>query len=177
METVAALPPEEMKEVFALPDDLQTEVLTLVRGDLVSVTIPLSYFRSNPTAKPDFSQLRLGDHGMSLCFGEEYEAAVDTTLRWTGAASPRHRTTVGALDDKKPPSEPEYDLAVLACGKMFKNILHLTDTDKVVGMEDIERLLCSIQGNRAAVEVADLRQLTEATIRWCGERLGMQVDY
>lgn len=184
------LTPEQMREIFSLPDDkscrlaiiakvdLQAGVLTLVRGDLVSVTIPLSYFQATPTAKPDFSQLKLDDYGMSLCFGE-CEAAVDTILRWTGAASPRHRTPrqTDPPDANKPPSDKDYDLSILACGKMFKNILYLTGEDKEAGMTDIERLLHSVQGNRAAVQSADLRQLTEATIRWCGERLGMQVDY
>lgn len=191
-QTVAALPPEEMKEVLALPDDksckmavlakvdLQAEMLTLVRGDLASVTIPLSYFRSNPTATPDFNQLRLDDHGMSLGFGKEYEAAVDTILRWTGASSPKHRATLDVLDKlNNRPNGEEIDLAVLACGKMFRNTLGLTGGKKEVEITDIERLLLTVKGNRAneVMTLGDLRQLTEATIRWCGERLGMQVDY
>lgn len=189
MKIVVMLPAEQMDEIFSLPDDkscrmailarvdLQAGVLTLVRGDLVSVTVPLSHFQANPTAKPDFSKLRLDDHGMSLCFGE-YEAGVDTVLRWTGAASPRRRKpAANAPDDEFKPQDEDYDLAVLACGNMFKNILRLTGTDKEIGLTDIERLLRSVQGNRAAAQFADLRQLTEATIRWCGERLGMQVDY
>ena len=85
------------------------------------------------------------------------------------------------LDDKlnKRPNGEEVALAVLACGKMFRNTLGLTGGKKEVEVTDIERLVLTVKGNKtnAALTLGDLRQLTEATIRWCGERLGMQVDY
>lgn len=93
----AMLPPEEMREVLSLPADPKPpctppnrlailakinprdNTLTLIRGDLVSVLIPLSAFRPNAIEKPDFERLRLVDHGHTVCFGV-YEAAVDYAL-------------------------------------------------------------------------------------------------
>ena len=42
---------------------------------------------------------------------------------------------------------------------------------------DCNELMLSVVGNRAALTSGDARQFIEATIRWCGERLGMQVEY
>jgi len=87
---VTFLPVEELAEVLGSDqrDDLciggmvdpASEVVTLYRGDLRSITVPLSLFGATPDGLgPDMSAFSVTDYGRTLAFGE-YEAAFDTVL-------------------------------------------------------------------------------------------------
>ncbi|MBI2606522.1 MAG: helix-turn-helix transcriptional regulator [Deltaproteobacteria bacterium] len=57
-----------------------THTVTLVRGDLNSIVVPLSTFRpSGDGVKPDFSNFSIDDYGQTLKFGE-YEASSDAVF-------------------------------------------------------------------------------------------------
>ncbi|MBS0261449.1 MAG: helix-turn-helix domain-containing protein, partial [Planctomycetes bacterium] len=71
---------EESRDVFiGGVVNTQYRLLTLVRGNCESITVPLSMFRPSATTKPDFSRFRLADFGHSVCFGD-YEAAAHFVL-------------------------------------------------------------------------------------------------
>ncbi len=60
--------------------DMNAGLLTLWRGDLTKLVVPLSTFNPNSSgASPDFREFRIVDYGQTLQFGE-YEAAFDTVL-------------------------------------------------------------------------------------------------
>lgn len=72
--------PDRRREVFlggTLSVDLGT--LTLVRGDLVRKTVPLTLFRPSGKSSPDFSRFELDDFGQTLRFGN-YEATSEIVL-------------------------------------------------------------------------------------------------
>ncbi len=57
----------------------RSRTITLARGDLSVVTVPLSIFNAEGPCKPDFSRFELDDYGYSLRFGE-YEASAHSVL-------------------------------------------------------------------------------------------------
>jgi hypothetical protein len=59
--------------------DPGTDTLTVVRGDLSLLTVPLSVFRPSGTSKPNFRRFDVTDFGQTIRFGE-YEADVDAVL-------------------------------------------------------------------------------------------------
>jgi hypothetical protein len=60
--------------------DESTHTLTLVRGNLSRLVVPLSTFKtSGDGVTPNFNNFTVDDHGQTLKFGE-YEAAVDSVL-------------------------------------------------------------------------------------------------
>jgi len=60
--------------------DEMTHTVTLVRGDLNSIVVPLSTFRpSGDGVRPDFSSFSIDDYGQTLKFGT-YEASADAVL-------------------------------------------------------------------------------------------------
>jgi hypothetical protein len=59
--------------------DEETGTLALVRGNLDTLTIPLSLFQPTGAAKPDFGKFDLDDFGQSIKFGG-YEASSDSVL-------------------------------------------------------------------------------------------------
>jgi hypothetical protein len=84
------LPREELEVVLKSPDrkdrfvggmvDKKAEIVTLWRGDLTSLVVPLSTF--TPTAngiRPDWDRFTVTDYGHTLRFGS-YEAAADAVL-------------------------------------------------------------------------------------------------
>ncbi len=83
------LPPDQLAEVLTSPRrsdlfiggciDRATESLTLVRGDLNLLTIPLRVFQTRGPTKPDFKQFELDDYGYAIRFGR-YEASADKVL-------------------------------------------------------------------------------------------------
>ena len=85
------LPREQLLEVLAAPEeerqdvfiggvcDRESGLLSLVRGNLRPIAVPLSSFRPSGTSRPTFSQFELGDYGHTVRFGE-YEAAADFIL-------------------------------------------------------------------------------------------------
>ena len=64
-----------------------------------------------------------------------------------------------------------------ALGTIQGAVLVITDGgDKEEG--ECAELMRRVIGNKGVTLTSgDARQFTEATIRWCGERLGMQVEY
>ena len=88
---LVTLPPDQLAEVLSAPTErrrqlfisglihTKNQTLTLVRGDLRPLVVPLSLFTPSGTAKPDFSRFEMDDHGMTLRFGD-YEAAADFVL-------------------------------------------------------------------------------------------------
>lgn len=87
------LPIEELVEVMSSPLDERRNlfigglvnhdlgVLTLVKGDLQHILVPLSFFQPSATTEPDFFDFVVGDYGHTLRFGE-YEATSDIVLQW-----------------------------------------------------------------------------------------------
>lgn len=83
------LPAEQLPEVLADRDradlfigaalDLRNMTLTLARGDLRTITVPLSMFCHAGRCKPDLARFRLDDYGYSICFGD-YEASAHSVL-------------------------------------------------------------------------------------------------
>jgi hypothetical protein len=59
--------------------DRGSGTVTLARGDLSTVTIPLSLFASAGPSKPDFGRFDVDDFGYALRFGE-YEASAHSVL-------------------------------------------------------------------------------------------------
>jgi hypothetical protein len=59
--------------------DQSSGTITLARGDLTQVTVPLSVFNTEGPCKPDFSRFELDDYGYALRFGE-YEASAHSVL-------------------------------------------------------------------------------------------------
>ena len=86
----SSLPLEQLLEVLSGKNperyiiggqvDEMTHTVTLVRGDLNSIVVPLSTFRpSGDGIHPNFASFSIDDYGQTLKFGE-YEAAVDAVL-------------------------------------------------------------------------------------------------
>jgi hypothetical protein len=84
------LPREELVEALTRDDasdrfvggsvDPKAKTLTLLRGDLEVVVAPFAIFQeSGDGTAPDFSRLRLTDHGRTVALGE-YEASADAIL-------------------------------------------------------------------------------------------------
>ncbi len=59
--------------------DEGSKTLTLARGDLRTLTVPLSFFRSAGPTKPDFRKFDLDDCGYAIRFGD-YEASAHSVL-------------------------------------------------------------------------------------------------
>ena len=84
------LPLDELADVLASDErenlciggivDPASEVVTLYRGDLRSITVPLFLFGATPEGvRPDTSAFSVTDYGRTLAFGD-YEAAFDAVL-------------------------------------------------------------------------------------------------
>jgi hypothetical protein len=84
------LPREELVEAIIRDDasdrliggsvDTRAKTVTLLRGDIEAVVAPFSLFpKSGDGTAPDFTTLRLTDHGRTVTFGA-YEAAADAIL-------------------------------------------------------------------------------------------------
>jgi hypothetical protein len=90
-ESFKALPPDELVAVLLGPRDEArdlfiggsvdplSETLTLTRGNLDTVVVPLSMFRPSGKATADPSDFAVEDHGHTVRLGE-YEAATDAIL-------------------------------------------------------------------------------------------------
>lgn len=59
--------------------DRKTGTLALVRGNLETMTVPLSMFQPSGTHRPDFRRFKLKDYGHTVQFGN-YEASADAIL-------------------------------------------------------------------------------------------------
>jgi hypothetical protein len=59
--------------------DQSSRTSTLARGDLTTVTVPLSIFSTEGPCKPDFSRFEVDDYGYTLRFGR-YEASAHSVL-------------------------------------------------------------------------------------------------
>lgn len=89
--TSKMLPPEELVSVLRSPRaeardliiggsvDPISETLTLTRGNLETVVVPLSMFRPSDKATPEPSKLAVTDYGHTIRLGD-YEAAADAIL-------------------------------------------------------------------------------------------------
>lgn len=83
------LPPDQLAEVLSSKNkadlfiggivDQISGTITLARGDLTPVTVPLSIFNTEGPCKPDFSRFEVDDYGYALRFGE-YEASAHSVL-------------------------------------------------------------------------------------------------
>jgi hypothetical protein len=83
------LPLEQLAEVLASKNktdlfiggivDQISATITLARGDLTTVTVPLSIFNTEAPCKPDFSRFEIDDYGYTIRFGE-YEASAHSVL-------------------------------------------------------------------------------------------------
>ncbi len=83
------LPPDQLAEVLSSKNqidlfiggivDQQSGTITLARGDLTTVTVPLSVFATEGPRKPNFSCFAVDDYGYTLRFGE-YEASAHSVL-------------------------------------------------------------------------------------------------
>ena len=77
---VLSAPPEESADLFiAGAVDAEDKMLTLVRGNLQRLSVPLTIFRPSGTTKPNFRRFSLGDYGHTIRFGD-YEASTDYIL-------------------------------------------------------------------------------------------------
>jgi len=83
------LPREQLAEVLASDNredlliggavDVESGILTLARGDLQLLTVPLSFFQPTIDSQPDFEALELDDYGYTIRFGN-YEASAHSVL-------------------------------------------------------------------------------------------------
>ena len=83
------LPSDQLAEVLASKNktdlfiggivDQSSGTVTLARGNLSMVTVPLSIFNADAPCKPDFSRFEIDDYGYTLRFGE-YEASAHAVL-------------------------------------------------------------------------------------------------
>jgi hypothetical protein len=73
-------PREEVRDLFIGGSvDPMSETLTLTRGNLDTLVVPLSMFRPSSKATPDPSDFAVEDYGHTVRLGE-YEAAADAIL-------------------------------------------------------------------------------------------------
>jgi hypothetical protein len=91
VQSFKALPSEELVDVLLGPleeardlfiggsVDPMSETLTLTRGNLETVVVPLSMFRPSAKAMPDPTDFAVEDYGHTVRLGE-YEAAADAIL-------------------------------------------------------------------------------------------------
>jgi len=98
------LPDEELVEVLHLPRqearnvflggavDVPNQAVSLIRGDVTMVVVPLTLIRPNRITKPDPSKLAFTDYGQTVCLGE-YEASADSILY---EVDPQYRAGVNA---------------------------------------------------------------------------------
>jgi DNA-binding XRE family transcriptional regulator len=83
------LPPDQLAEVLGSEGrgdlfvggslDLWNGILTLARGDLRPINVPLEHFPSANDARPDFKEFGLDDFGYAIRFGD-YEASAHSVL-------------------------------------------------------------------------------------------------
>jgi hypothetical protein len=83
------LPLDQLAEVLASKNktdlfiggivDHDANTITLARGDLTTVNVPLSIFNMEGPCKPDFNSFELDDYGYTLRFGK-YEASAHSVL-------------------------------------------------------------------------------------------------
>jgi hypothetical protein len=83
------LPPDQLIEVLLSKNkadffiggtvDQTGGSITLARGDLTTMTVPLSVFATKGPCKPDFGKFELDDYGYTLRFGA-YEASAHSVL-------------------------------------------------------------------------------------------------
>ena len=83
------LPPDQLTEVLSSKHkadlfiggivDQSSSTLTLTRGDLTTLIVPLSAFNMAGPCKPDFSRFEMDDYGYTLRFGQ-YEASAHSVL-------------------------------------------------------------------------------------------------
>ncbi len=78
---VLAAPPEEAADLFiAGVADMESETIALTRGNLKTVVVPYTMFRSSEAGvQPSFDQLEITDYGHTIRLGE-YEASADAIL-------------------------------------------------------------------------------------------------
>jgi len=98
------LPDEELADVLnSTPEegrnlliggavDVHSMAVSLIRGDLSTVTVPLAIFRPNRVTRPVPSRLRFTDYGQTVCLGA-YEASADSILY---EIDPRYRAKANA---------------------------------------------------------------------------------
>lgn len=83
------LPPEQLAEVLSHENredrfiggivDTGSKTLTLCRGNLETIVVPLSIFQGAGRQKPDFKRFALDDFGYAIRFGD-YEATAHAVL-------------------------------------------------------------------------------------------------
>lgn len=73
--------------------DRSSKTLTLARGDLETLTVPLGLFRAAGPSRPDFDRFAVDDYGYALRFGD-YEASAHFVLY---AVDPDYRRQANAL--------------------------------------------------------------------------------
>jgi hypothetical protein len=77
---VLLAPPDESRDLFIGGSyDPDSQTLTLTRGDLEPLVVPMSLFHPSGTAQPDPSRLAVTEYGQTIQLGE-YEAAADAIL-------------------------------------------------------------------------------------------------
>lgn len=79
--------------------DTQVGLLTLVRGNLERVTVPLSIFRPSATSQPDFRRFELDDYGHTVRLGD-YEASADFVLYEVDAEYRKRRNAKRRGDER-----------------------------------------------------------------------------
>jgi len=72
--------------------DRNSKTLTLARGDLETLTVPLALFRAAGPSQPDFDRFAVDDYGYALRFGD-YEASAHFVLY---AVDPDYRRKANA---------------------------------------------------------------------------------
>lgn len=79
--------------------DRDTATITLARGDLTTVNLPLSVFSTEGLCKPDFSHFEVDDYGYTLRFGK-YEASAHSVLYKVDPAY-RHRANQKRIAEER----------------------------------------------------------------------------
>ncbi|MBI4580160.1 MAG: helix-turn-helix transcriptional regulator [Planctomycetes bacterium] len=77
---VLCAPQEEARDLFiGGAVDIESAALSLVRGNLERMSVPLNLFPPSGASRPSFRRFELDDYGHTIRFGE-YEAAADAIL-------------------------------------------------------------------------------------------------
>jgi DNA-binding XRE family transcriptional regulator len=131
---------EEISEVFRAehPEhyiiggyvDHRNQLITLYRGDLKPVLRTFGSFAPNATSKPDFKKFKVVDGGLSIQFGENYEAS---TFPIMYEADPKFRKHINKQRKKE-------DRSFGACLYRARKMKGFKQSDLGVPRETIHRI-------------------------------------
>lgn len=162
-EGVRLLPREELCEVMSTPNRADYIVggsssgdpIVLFRGDLSRLLVPRSFFRTNPTARPDFDDFEVTDYGQTVQLGE-YGASTHAIL-YAFDRDYRRRAKANAV---------EKDESFGGCLRRLRTLRGLRQSDfGQISREEIAR-----------IERGSVKKPHGATLAVVAKRLGVRPE-